>query len=141
MSEKSRSEILDSSLVLVLSTGYEPLFRTCWKRAVSAVVCGRAEIVEQLDGFFINTGSGKFPLPSKVRFTTGIFIGKIKKFRGKPKLSKRNLWIRDSGVCQYCIKKINLSNCTSDHVVPKSKGGIITWTNVVASCKRCNGRK
>ncbi len=30
---------------------------------------------------------------------------------------------------------------TIDHVVPKSKGGIITWTNVVASCKRCNGRK
>ena len=64
---ENRSDIMNSSTVLVLSTGYEPLFKTSWKRAVTAVVCGRAEIVEQKAGFFIKTGSGKFPFPTKVR--------------------------------------------------------------------------
>lgn len=141
MKKNTRSEILESSLVLVLSTGFEPMFRTSWKRAVSAIVCGRAEIVEKLEGFSIRTGSGEFPFPTKVRFTTGVFIGKIKKFRGKPKLSKKNLWLRDGGLCQYCSKKIALSNCTIDHVVPKSRGGDHTWENVALSCSSCNQKK
>ena len=28
-----------------------------------------------------------------------------------------------------------------DHVQPRSKGGKHTWDNVVAACRRCNGRK
>ena len=28
-----------------------------------------------------------------------------------------------------------------DHVVPQYHGGEKTWDNIVASCKKCNGRK
>jgi 5-methylcytosine-specific restriction endonuclease McrA len=28
-----------------------------------------------------------------------------------------------------------------DHIVPVSKGGQHSWTNVVCACKRCNNRK
>lgn len=138
---ENRADIMNSSTVLVLSTGYEPLFKTSWKRAVTAVVCGRAEIVEQRDGFFIKTGSGKFPFPTKVRFISGVFAGKIKKFKGKPKLSKKNLWLRDKGECQYCCRNLTIGKCTIDHVVPKSKGGSHTWENVVLSCSKCNQKK
>ena len=30
---------------------------------------------------------------------------------------------------------------TMDHVYPRCKGGKKSWDNIVASCKRCNGRK
>jgi len=141
LTNKNRVEALNSSAVLVLSTGYEPLFKTSWKRAVIAVVCGRAEIIEQREDFFIRTGSGNFPFPTKVRFITGVFAGKIKKFKGKPKLSKKNLWIRDNGVCQYCLRDLSLGKCTIDHVIPKSKGGPHAWENVVLSCSKCNQKK
>ena len=28
-----------------------------------------------------------------------------------------------------------------DHVVPKSKGGKVEWTNIVLACVPCNGKK
>ena len=141
MESSYKVSILDSVSVLVLSTGYEPLFKTSWKRAVSAVVRGRAEIIEQHSEYSIKTGSGYFPLPTKVRFLTGIFAGKIKRYRGPPKLSKKNLWIRDSGKCQYCDINLSVNSCTIDHVIPKSKNGTHTWNNVVLSCSKCNQRK
>jgi 5-methylcytosine-specific restriction endonuclease McrA len=30
---------------------------------------------------------------------------------------------------------------TIDHVLPRSRGGTNSWTNTVAACARCNGRK
>jgi 5-methylcytosine-specific restriction endonuclease McrA len=30
---------------------------------------------------------------------------------------------------------------TIDHVVPRSKGGKTSWTNVVAACHNCNRKK
>jgi len=28
-----------------------------------------------------------------------------------------------------------------DHVIPKSRGGDKSWTNIVACCKKCNTKK
>ena len=30
---------------------------------------------------------------------------------------------------------------TLDHVLPRHRGGPDTWENVVAACRRCNGKK
>ena len=30
---------------------------------------------------------------------------------------------------------------TVDHVIPKSRGGEKSWTNLVAACKKCNQKK
>ncbi len=32
-------------------------------------------------------------------------------------------------------------NLTIDHVMPKSRGGEKSWTNLVAACKKCNQKK
>lgn len=141
MTELSRSELLSTVNVLVLSTGYEPLYRTNWKRAIAAVICGRAEIVEAHETLSIGTGGGNFPLPVKVRFSHGVFTGKINKKIGVPKLSKKNLFIRDLGKCQYCDINLQIYSCTIDHVVPKSRGGKHEWTNVVLACSKCNQKK
>ena len=44
---------------------------------------------------------------------------------------------RDRGVCQYCSAPAT----TVDHVVPKSKGGDSSWSNLVCACLACNLRK
>ncbi|HEY6839074.1 MAG TPA: HNH endonuclease, partial [Geobacteraceae bacterium] len=40
-------------------------------------------------------------------------------------------------VCQYCGRAAE----NVDHVVPRSRGGPHSWDNVVAACRRCNGKK
>lgn len=127
--------------VLVLSTGYEPLFKTCWKRAVSAVFAGRAEVIERHDSLWIGTASGKIKCPTVVRFTTGVIAAKIKVNYKAQRPSKKMLFFRDKGKCQYCLKKVSLSNATIDHVQPRSKGGKFTWENLVIACAKCNGKK
>jgi len=44
-------------------------------------------------------------------------------------------------VCQYCHNRFSKSKLTLDHVIPKSKGGDKSWTNLVSSCGCCNQKK
>jgi 5-methylcytosine-specific restriction endonuclease McrA len=55
--------------------------------------------------------------------------------------SRRNVFARDEYRCQYCGLRPGGRDLTLDHVVPRSRGGRHCWTNVVACCKPCNGRK
>jgi len=63
----------------------------------------------------------------------------IKSFKGKP--SKDGIWNRDQGVCQYTGRKLTKDQSTIDHVVPRSKGGLDTWTNLVLCDKSLNSKK
>jgi len=57
------------------------------------------------------------------------------------RLNRRNLFARDANRCQYCGRKFRSSELSIDHVVPRSRGGRTTWTNVVCACMTCNVRK
>jgi 5-methylcytosine-specific restriction endonuclease McrA len=138
---RERVEQIEKQQVLVLSTGYEPLFRTNWKRALSAVLSGRAEIIEEHKTLWIGTTSGKIAMPTVVRFITGIIAARLRAIKKPHKPSKKMLWRRDSGKCQYCASKISLSSATIDHVIPRSRGGKETWRNLVIACSRCNCKK
>jgi len=61
--------------------------------------------------------------------------------RRSPPLTNRALFRRDQNVCMYCGKAFKECDLSRDHVHPLSRGGRDVWTNVVASCKRCNARK
>lgn len=63
------------------------------------------------------------------------------KTRTEPPLTNRALFRRDQNVCLYCGNEFQEKDLSRDHVVPVSKGGEDTWTNVVTACKRCNARK
>jgi 5-methylcytosine-specific restriction endonuclease McrA len=63
----------------------------------------------------------------------------IKTFKGKP--SKDGIWNRDQGICQYTGKKLSKDQSTIDHVIPRSKGGLDTWTNMVVCDKSLNSKK
>jgi len=55
--------------------------------------------------------------------------------------SRRNLYRRDRYTCQYCGAQPGSEELTIDHVVPRSRGGLASWTNCVLACVSCNSRK
>ena len=61
--------------------------------------------------------------------------------RQRVRLNRRNLFARDSNMCQYCGKRFATSELSLDHVIPCCRGGETTWENVVCACIRCNVRK
>lgn len=58
-----------------------------------------------------------------------------------PPLNNRELFYRDHFTCLYCGHRFRPGDLTRDHVVPVSRGGADSWTNVVTACRRCNHRK
>lgn len=58
-----------------------------------------------------------------------------------PVLLNRFLFKRDNNQCLYCGNYFHCIHLTRDHVIPKGRGGLDTWTNVVTACKRCNNYK
>ena len=55
-----------------------------------------------------------------------------------PPFRAMTVFLRDRFACQYCGAHDDL---TFDHLVPRSRGGLTTWDNVVAACSPCNLRK
>ena len=48
------------------------------------------------------------------------------------KFSRVNIYARDGHRCQYCGATCAIDELTYDHVVPRSKGGLTTWENIVS---------
>ena len=55
--------------------------------------------------------------------------------------SNLKLFERDRHLCAYCGTAFEHERLTRDHVMPVSRGGKDSWTNVVAACGPCNRRK
>ena len=64
-----------------------------------------------------------------------------KRVNKPPALNNRELFRRDHYTCAYCGGVFKELNLTRDHVVPRAKGGLDKWTNVVTACGDCNHRK
>ncbi len=61
--------------------------------------------------------------------------------RRNVRFSRRNIFLRDRNTCQYCGKSFSTADLNLDHVIPRSRGGVTSWENIVCSCIRCNKRK
>jgi 5-methylcytosine-specific restriction endonuclease McrA len=57
------------------------------------------------------------------------------------KFTRHNVFERDKNTCQYCGDVFDRTELNLDHVLPRDKGGLTTWENVVCSCIACNTRK
>ena len=57
------------------------------------------------------------------------------------RFNRRNVFARDGNQCQYCGQRFPTSELSLDHVVPRSRGGITSWENIVCACVACNVRK
>lgn len=119
--------------VLVLNQNFEPLNVCNVKRALVLVLDGKAEVLE-LNHQVVHTPTRSIHCPSVIRLSH-----LIKRPRPRARLSRREIFIRDSYTCQYC--GVHTRDLTIDHVIPRSKGGPHTWENLVSACKGCNHRK
>ena len=57
------------------------------------------------------------------------------------KFTRYNIFERDKNTCQYCGKVFDRRDLNLDHVLPRDKGGLTSWENIVCSCIACNTRK
>ena len=81
----------------------------------------------------IGDGDDCIGTPSrKVRVPRVIIAVKFNKVPLKrPRLTMRHLRERDGGRCAYTERLLKPEECSMEHVVPRSKGGITEWKNVV----------
>ncbi|MFV0279450.1 MAG: HNH endonuclease [Rhodoblastus sp.] len=110
---------------------YYPLSLWSWQDAIKAVFLDRVNIVSHYEKT-VRSPSFEMKLPSVVLLKTYIKPARF------PAFTRFNVFLRDRFTCQYCGHRDDL---TFDHVVPRSKGGLTTWDNVVAACSACNLRK
>jgi len=94
----------------------------------------KAELVEEREDRYICSVSNYYPFPSVIRLSNYIKVP-----YKKIELSRKNVLRRDEYCCQYCGKKE--TDLTIDHIIPKSRGGVDSWENLVAACKKCNNKK
>lgn len=121
------------SAVLVLNQNYEPLDVCHARRALGLVDRGKAEVLEHAQSV-LRSPSRIFRLPSVIRL---VYL--IRRPRPRVRLTRRELFIRDNLICQYCGVKTR--DLTLDHVIPRHKGGKHVWENLVSCCRRCNHKK
>ena len=121
--------------VLVLNTSYMPINVISWRRAICLVYIGKAEVVCESE-HVVRSVNSAMKIPSVV---------KLKYFNKFPQINirfnKKNIFLRDNYVCQYCGKKFSATELTLDHVIPKKLNGKTCWENIVTCCIPCNTRK
>ncbi len=146
--------------VLVLNSSYSPMYVTTVLKAINLLFREKAEVIEvennawsthnltsweelsyfknELEeGFDCLRGGGDYVLgvPKVIRLV------KFAKHNMRINLTRKNIFLRDDNVCQYCDKHKPAKELNIDHVIPKSQGGKNTWDNLVCSCIKCNAEK
>lgn len=119
--------------VLVLNADYYPLTLCSVERAFLLMYLQKVDLISQVEDKAMRSVSESYPYPSVIRTKRYVQIP----YKGVV-LSRHNVFKRDSFCCQYCGQEKDL---TLDHLIPKSKGGKSTWTNLVTACKYCNSKK
>lgn len=110
---------------------YYPLSLWPWQEAIKAVFLDRVDIVAEYEAV-VHSPSTVIRIPSVVVLRDYV------KPQKRVAFTRFNLFLRDGFRCQYCGSKGDL---TFDHVIPRARGGVTSWENVVAACARCNLRK
>lgn len=117
---------------LVLNATYEPLCVVPTRRALMLLLDQKAEMLHPTERVF-HSERASFAEPSVVRLRHFVKVP----YQARVALNRRAVFARDGHRCQYCGAAAE----NIDHVIPRSRGGLHSWDNVVASCRPCNARK
>jgi 5-methylcytosine-specific restriction endonuclease McrA len=113
---------------------YFPLSTLSWQDAVGAVVARRVSVVAEYDTW-VHSPSTRIRLPSVIA------LKRYERRARRVAFTRFNVFLRDRFTCQYCGQVFASQALTFDHVIPRARGGTTCWSNVVAACGPCNGRK
>jgi len=159
----SSASALDSS-VLVLNRNYMAVHVTTAKRAFCLLFKEVAEVIAfddnntmssydihswleltslrgsfaavEEEGEYVRTVSLDIRVPKIIRL---LVYDRLP--RKLVKFNRRNIFARDGNRCQYCGRRHSTTELSLDHIIPRSRGGQATWTNIVCCCTECNVRK
>jgi len=125
---------------LVLNADFSPLSilpisSVSWKDAIKISFLQNARILENYDNWIVRSPSVVMNVPAVMVSETYI------KKKNTVRFSRTNLLIRDNFTCQYCGDKLDQTDLTVDHVIPRVKGGTTRWENIVCACYICNSIK
>ncbi len=127
------------SRCLVLNASYEYLsISDKWIDALSLVLAKKATPIEEYHDI-VRSQRATFRLPAVV--VMNHYVKTNRKARTWVTPTRKLVFSRDAFTCQYCGKRINMSSGTRDHVIPLSRGGPDTLSNVVTACVPCNTKK
>lgn len=113
---------------------WAPLSVWSWEDAFVAVHQERVIQVRSYEGLRVHSASRDYEVPAVVA---------LKSYRKRRHVAftRYHLFLRDGFTCQYCGNHFAARDLTFDHVIPRSRGGQTSWTNIVACCGRDNLRK
>ena len=113
---------------------YFPLSLLSWREAIKAVFLERVSVVAEYPQV-AHSPSRAIALPSVVSLHRYVPPAPRAAF------TRFNVFLRDGFTCQYCKARLPSESLTFDHVIPRSRGGVSSWSNVVTACQDCNLRK
>ena len=113
---------------------YFPLSIWPWQEAVKALFRDSVTVWSEYDRT-VRSPSFEFKLPSVLVLKEYVPAAR------RPAFTRFNVFLRDEWHCQYCGCKEKTADLTFDHVIPKSRGGRTSWTNIVTACRTCNTDK
>ena len=116
----------------MLNATYEPLAVVTGRRAVVLVLADKADALDGT-GLWLHAERAAYEVPSVIRLRAVVKVTRSRDLA----ISRRGVFVRDEHRCQYCGDRAE----TLDHVVPRSRGGLHCWENVVAACRPCNVAK
>lgn len=150
-------DLLINRSVLVLNRFWQPVQTCSARRALKLLCLGHAQILQtegeerfrahDFESWLDYSASGVIQeLVHSVHLALGvpriIVLTTYEKYpRLEVRLTRRNVFLRDQYTCQYCTRVFPEHELNLDHVIPRDKGGRMTWENIVTSCIRCNTRK
>ena len=112
-----------------------PLSTITWQEAIRYMVLDKVEVMEWHEDWVVRSANWTTKVPAV------IMLREYQKPKHTMRMSKRNIFLRDEYVCQYCGADVQESLATLDHVHPVSLGGKTTWENSTTACKPCNYKK
>jgi 5-methylcytosine-specific restriction endonuclease McrA len=126
--------------VLVLDQTYQPDRIVSFRRACELLVGGKALPATDETAAVFRSPSTQVEVPAVIQLA---YTARWVYRRRVPACSSRAVLIRDEHVCQFVIDGMACTQrATSvDHLVPRSRGGPNTWSNLVGSCLHHNSVK
>lgn len=121
--------------VVVRNASTEPLGDIPWTRAVLLVLSGQALITTADPTRTVRSQHLSMPMPRVITLVRYVYIAYDKLDYSRP--TRAAVLERDHRRCIYCAGPGN----TVEHILPRSRGGQNTWTNLAACCGPCNNRK
>jgi 5-methylcytosine-specific restriction endonuclease McrA len=108
------------------------------KGPMKKLVQEKATLIETYVDDYLSNWRKAMEAPAVIRLAHFMFPPAKKRYE---RFTRKNIWLRDKGKCQYCTRFIPLKHMHWDHVLPQDQGGKTNWYNIVCACWNCNQKK